>query len=72
MCTNCNHSSNNIELKVGLHIYTASKSACCPIKGIITYFDSRIVRYKDVHNQEHSKPKDIFMKSSWLDNSWNI
>ena len=71
-CPNCDKLKNGVKLAIGLHIFTASKSACCPIRAVITYFDSRVVTYLDKNNLSHSKPIEEFIKSSWEDRFFNI
>lgn len=55
------------KLETGLKVYTQSEKACCPTKGVITYFDHEIVKFKTPDVREHSKPFMEFMKSSWRD-----
>lgn len=68
-CPTCENafSQYGFRLEVGMKIYTQSQKACCPTKGVVTYFDHNTVKFTTPDGKEHSKPFLEFMKSSWRD-----
>jgi hypothetical protein len=54
---------------VGGRYYTATKSACCPVKVTITKITATTIYYKDKNGTPNEKPYHEFMTSSWKDRS---
>lgn len=71
-CPNCRNKSlekYGFVPVVGGHYYTATKSACCPVKVTITKITATTIYYKDKNGTPNEKPYHEFMTSSWKDRS---
>lgn len=68
-CRSKNIEKYGFEPIVGERYFTATKSACCPVKVTITKITTTDIYYVDKNGTENSKSYHEFMTSSWKDRS---
>lgn len=68
-CRSKNVEKYGFEPIVGERYYTATKSACCPVKVTVTKITATDIYYVDKDGTPNSKTFHEFMTSSWKDRS---